>query len=74
MTLWSYIRSTDISYLRINIMTHLVILFDTLVKFKSVSVPYHLIDDFVHYCTKRDTPVYGGIMYDNYQYLYTASL
>ena len=55
-------------------MEALVVLFDTLVKFKSVSVPYHLIDDFVHYCTKRDTPVYGGIMYDNYQYLYTASL
>lgn len=54
--------------------TPLVIYFDTLIKFKSVSVPYHIIDDFVDYCDKRATPVYGGIIYDNYQYLYTKSI
>ena len=51
-------------------MTHLVILFDTLMKFKSVSVPYHLVDSFCDYCTKRGKIVMGGIMYKEYQYFY----
>ena len=50
--------------------TPLVVLFDTLVKFKKVSVPYHLVDSFCDYCTKRDTIVMGGIMYKEYQYFY----
>ena len=51
-------------------MEALVVLFETLVKFKSVSVPYHLIESFDDYCTKRGKIVMGGIMYTEYQYFY----
>ena len=51
-------------------MEALVVLFETLVKFKSVSVPYHLVDSFCEYCIKRGKIVMGGIMYKEYQYFY----
>lgn len=52
----------------------LVVLFDNLIKVGSISVPYYLIDSFVEYCKKRNTPIYGGIMYGHYQYFYTESI
>lgn len=51
-------------------MTHLVILFDTLVKFKTVSVPYHLIESFDNYCLKRGITIFGGLMEKEYQFVY----
>ena len=51
-------------------MAHLIILFDALIKFKSVSVPYHLVDSFCEYCIKRGKIVMGGIMHEEYQYFY----
>lgn len=51
-------------------MTHLVILFDTLIKFKSVSVPYHLIKSFDDYCLKRGITIFGGLMEKEYQFVY----
>lgn len=50
--------------------TPLTIFFDTLIKFKGVTVPYHLVDSFCDYCTKRGKIVMGGIMYKEYQYFY----
>ena len=50
--------------------TPLVVLFDALVKFKKVSVPYHLVDSFCDYCINRGKIVMGGIMYKEYQYFY----
>lgn len=55
-------------------MEALVVYFDALMKFKCISVPYHLIDDFARYCSNRNTPIFGGIMYEHYQYFYTESI
>lgn len=48
----------------------LVVLFDTLIKCKSVSVPYYLINPFKEYCLKRGITIFGGLMETIYQYFY----
>lgn len=51
-------------------MEALVIYFDALIKFKNVSVPYHLIESFDDYCLKRGITIFGGLMEKEYQFVY----
>ena len=57
-------------------MEVLVVYFDALIKFKCISVPFHLLDDFNKYCHKRGIVFYGGAfgLPGNYQYVYVEKI
>lgn len=49
-------------------MEVLVVYFDTFVKFKSVTVPHHLVNSFCDYCIKRGKMITGRTIHKEYQY------